>query len=181
MTEGGYIIFNTQVCTATAVIAWVAFETIRGGKPTLVGAATGAVAGLVAITPACATVSVPGALILGVVAGVVPQLVIPLVKSTFKIDDALDVFAVHGIAGISGTLLLPFLALIGTNGTPADDTGAQFIAQLWSVVASGVYVVIATLIIAFVVRAIFGMRAEDEAVADGLDLSSHGERAYDLS
>ena len=181
MTEGGYIIFNTQVCTATAVIAWVAFETIRGGKPTLVGAATGAVAGLVAITPACATVSVPGALILGVVAGVVPQLVIPLVKSTFKIDDALDVFAVHGVAGISGTLLLPFLALIGTNGTPADDTGAQFIAQLWSVIASGVYVVIATLIIAFVVRAIFGMRAEDEAVADGLDLSSHGERAYDLS
>lgn len=181
MTEGGYIIFNTQVCTATAAIAWIAFETIRGGKPTLVGAATGAVAGLVAITPACATVSVPGALILGLVAGVVPQLVIPLVKSAFKIDDALDVFAVHGVAGISGTLLLPFLALIGTNGTPADELGTQFISQLWSVISSGVYVIIATTIIAFVVRAVVGMRAEDEAVADGLDLSSHGERAYDLT
>ena len=183
--NAGYVIFSTQVAAAGASIAWVLFETIRTGKPTLVGAATGAVAGLVAITPAVGVVSVPGALILGLIAGVLPQVAIPLIKTTFKIDDALDVFAVHGVAGITGTLLLPFLAFIGTNGDAAliSEVGVmkQFITQLWSVVFSAAYVAVVTFVIAIVCRALVGMRAEDEAVSDGLDLASHGERAYDLT
>ena len=183
--NAGYVIFSTQVAAAGASIAWVLFETIRTGKPTLVGAATGAVAGLVAITPAVGVVSVPGALILGLIAGVLPQVAIPLIKTTFKIDDALDVFAVHGVAGITGTLLLPFLAFIGTNGDAAliSEVGVmkQFITQLWSVVFSAAYVAVVTFVIAIVCRALVGMRAEDEAVSDGLDLTSHGERAYDLT
>lgn len=182
--NAGHIMMNTQIAAATAALAWVLFEAARGGRPTLVGAATGAIAGLVAITPACYTVSAGGALVLGIVAGIVPQLAIGLIKNTFKIDDSLDVFAVHGVAGIVGTLLLPFLAAFGATsqffGSEDYNMFSQFWDQLASVLISLVYNVVVTLIIAYGLKFTLGIRVSEDAEAEGLDITSHGERAYDL-
>ncbi len=176
LANAGHMIMNTHVAAATAALVWPLFEAIRGGKPTLVGAATGAVAGLVAITPACHEVAAAGAFILGIAAGIIPQLAVGLVKSTLKIDDSLDVFAVHGVAGIVGTLLMPFLMFGAANSGAA----VVFIDQLAAVVISLIYNVIVTAILAYVLKFTIGMRVDDATEEEGLDITAHGERGYNL-
>ena len=176
LANAGHIMLNTHVAAATAALVWPLVEALRGGKPTLVGAATGAVAGLVAITPACHEVAAPGAFILGVLAGIVPQFAVSFVKTTLKIDDSLDVFAVHGVAGIVGTLAMPFL-MFGAANSGAD---VVFVDQLAAVVISLIYNVIVTAIIAYGLKFTIGMRVDEDAEDEGLDISSHGERGYNL-
>lgn len=176
LANAGHIMLNTHVAAATAALVWPLVEALRGGKPTLVGAATGAVAGLVAITPACHEVAAPGAFILGVLAGIVPQFAVSFVKTTLKIDDSLDVFAVHGVAGIVGTLAMPFLMFGAAN----SGANVVFIDQLAAVVISLMYNVIVTAIIAYALKFTIGMRVDEDAEDEGLDISSHGERGYNL-
>ena len=176
LANAGHIMLNTHVAAATAALVWPLVEALRGGKPTLVGAATGAVAGLVAITPACHEVAAPGAFILGVLAGIVPQFAVSFVKTTLKIDDSLDVFAVHGVAGIVGTLAMPFL-MFGAANSGAD---VVFVDQFAAVVISLIYNVIVTAIIAYALKFTIGMRVDEDDEDEGLDISSHGERGYNL-
>ena len=176
LANAGHIMLNTHVAAATAALVWPLVEALRGGKPTLVGAATGAVAGLVAITPACHEVAAPGAFILGVLAGIVPQFAVSFVKTTLKIDDSLDVFAVHGVAGIVGTLAMPF-PMFGAANSGAD---VVFVDQLAAVVISLIYNVIVTAIIAYALKFTIGMRVDEDDEDEGLDISSHGERGYNL-
>ena len=176
LANAGHIMLNTHVAAATAALVWPLVEALRGGKPTLVGAATGAVAGLVAITPACHEVAAPGAFILGVLAGIVPQFTVSFVKTTLKVDDSLDVFAVHGVAGIVGTLAMPFLMFGAAN----SGANVVFVDQLAAVVISLIYNVIVTAIIAYALKFTIGMRVDEDAEDEGLDISSHGERGYNL-
>ena len=118
----------------------------------------------------------PGAFILGVLAGIVPQFAVSFVKTTLKIDDSLDVFAVHGVAGIVGTLAMPFL-MFGAANSGAD---VVFVDQLAAVVISLIYNVIVTAIIAYGLKFTIGMRVDEDAEDEGLDISSHGERGYNL-
>ena len=173
----------THLSASAACITWAAWEYFKAGKVSLVGIVTGMVAGLASITPAAGHVGPLGALIIGGVAGILCQECIGLVKSRFNIDDSLDVFAVHGIGGLWGTLVLPFLAAGTLGGTGLGDVGVgqQFTVQLVGVLIVGVFTVIGTLIIAYICRAIFGMRLEDAAIEEGADYTSHGESAYDLS
>ena len=183
-------ILVTHLSASAACITWAAWEYFKGGKVSLVGIVTGMVAGLASITPAAGVVGPVGALIIGGVAGVLCQEAITLIKMRFSVDDSLDVFAVHGIGGLWGTLVLPFLAFPALGGTglgfvgdtdQAVGVGQQFLIQLAGVSIVGVFTIVGTLIIAFVCRAIFGMRLEDAAIEDGADYASHGESAYDLS
>ena len=142
------------------------------------------VAGLLSITPASGVVGPIGALIIGAVAGVLCQEMIGVVKSRFNLDDSLDVFAVHGVGGIWGTIALCFLASEGLGGAGLGDGISamdQLIVQLTGLAVVGVFTVVGTFVIAFVLKMIFGMRADEADVAEGLDISSQGESAYDLS
>lgn len=176
-------ILVTHLSASAACITWAAWEYRKAGKMSLVGIVTGMVAGLASITPAAGHVGPVGAIIIGGVAGILCQEVIGLVKNRFNIDDSLDVFAVHGVGGLWGTLVLPFLAggWIGGAGLGGVSIGEQFMVQLVGVAIVGVFTVIATLIIANVCRAIFGMRLDDSSIEEGSDYISHGESAYDLS
>ena len=173
----------THLSAAAACCSWSLWEKIRFGKPSLVGIATGMVAGLASITPASGSVGPVGAVIIGLVAGVVCQEMINIIKERLKLDDSLDVFAVHGVGGIWGTLVLPFLAAESLGGAGLDGVavGDKFMAQLAGVVVAGLYTLIVTAIIALLCRAIVGMRATESEVESGLDLSHHGERAYDYT
>ena len=141
------------------------------------------VAGLASITPAAGHVGPLGALIIGGIAGVVCQDCIGLVKTRFRIDDSLDVFAVHGVGGLLGTLILPFLAApwLGGTGLGGVSVGEQFMVQLVGVLIVGIFTLVGTFLIAALCRSICGMRLDDEAIEDGADYASHGESAYDLS
>ncbi|MGB0718571.1 MAG: ammonium transporter, partial [Alphaproteobacteria bacterium] len=176
-------ILVTHLSASAACITWAAWEYRKAGKMSLVGIVTGMVAGLASITPAAGHVGPAGAIIIGGVAGILCQEVIGLVKNRFNIDDSLDVFAVHGVGGLWGTLVLPFLAggWFGGAGLGGVSIGEQFMVQLVGVAIVGVFTVIATLIIANVCRAIFGMRLDDSSIEEGSDYISHGESAYDLS
>lgn len=183
-SEGVSAILVTHISAAAACCTWVLWEQFKGGKASLVGIATGMVAGLASITPASGVVGPIGALIIGAVAGVLCQEMIGVVKSRFNLDDSLDVFAVHGVGGIWGTIALCFLASEGLGGAGLGDGISaidQLIVQLTGLAVVGVFTVVGTFVIAFVLKMIFGMRADEADVAEGLDISSQGESAYDLS
>jgi Amt family ammonium transporter len=179
---------NTFVATAAAALAWLVVENIAKGKPSLLGAVTGAVAGLVAVTPASGFAGPMGALVLGLIAGVVCYLACSAVKSALGYDDALDVFGVHCIGGIVGALLTGILAnpaLGGTGifdyaaGKVADfDTATQLWAQFKAVVLTLVWSGVGTLILLGIVRVVIGLRPASDQEREGLDLVDHGERAY---
>ena len=176
--------FVTHISAATACCTWMLWERMRFGKASLIGIATGMVAGLASITPAAGHVGPVGALIIGGVAGILCQELINVVKQNFRIDDSLDVFAVHGVGGIWGTLALPFLAAAGLGGAGLGDgisAMSQFVVQIAGVVVVAVFTIVATVVIALVCRAIVGMRTDADSEQEGLDLTAHGERAYDLS
>ena len=170
---------NTHVAAAVAATAWLLMESISGGKPTTLGFVSGAVAGLVAITPAAGFVTLLGALIIGLAAGVVCFLALRL-KTMFKFDDSLDVIAVHLVGGILGALLLGLLADAGIN--PAATGGIeQLTRQATSVVIAFGYSFIVTFVIAKVLDAAMGLRVTQADEHEGLDISLHEEQSYLLS
>ncbi|MEN8694407.1 MAG: ammonium transporter [Akkermansiaceae bacterium] len=169
--SAGMAMLTTQVATASAVVVWAALEWIISKKPTAVGVATGAVAGLVAITPASGSTTVAGALIIGAVSSLAGYFMVTKVKHALKYDDSLDVFGVHGIGGIVGALLTGVFLREGYDGSFI----IQLKAVLFTVVWSGVVSVIA-LFIAKVVCG--GLRVSEEVEHAGLDVSDHGEEAY---
>jgi Amt family ammonium transporter len=146
------------------VIEWAKY-----GKPSSVGIVTGMVAGLASITPASGFVGPIGAIIIGIAGGAICQWVTTLFKQTLKIDDSLDVFAVHGVGGMFGIIMLVVFGHAGAT----EQFGGLAVVGIWTLVT--------TTVIVLVVKAIFPLRVGEEDEATGLDLSSHGERAYDMS
>ena len=159
----------THLSAAMASLTWALWEKIKFGKASLVGMVTGTIAGLASITPASGFVGPVEALIIGAVAGVLCQEAVVLIRNVLKIDDTLDVFAVHGVGGIFGTIMI---AVFGAGA---------WAAQLGSLVIVGVWTIVITLVLAFAVKMVTPLRVDEEAETNGLDLSTHGERAYDTT
>ncbi|MFP6748112.1 MAG: ammonium transporter [Alphaproteobacteria bacterium] len=173
----------THISAATASITWAFLEWRRFGKASLVGIVTGMVAGLATITPASGFVGPLGALAIGLLAGIVCHFAVEWVKKKIKIDDSLDVFAVHGVGGALGTLLTAVFAAASLGGMGlADGTsmGSQFGVQLLGVVAVLAWSVGVSFIIIKICQATVGLRVSEEDEIEGLDLIAHGERGYDL-
>ena len=180
--EAGVAFINTNTAIAAALLSWIAVEKVRTGRPTTLGAISGAVAGAVAITPACAYVNTLGATVIGLLAGVASALAVSL-KFRLRLDDSLDVLAVHGVAGLLGTLLLGFFATassLGRNGLFYGGGGGLLGDQLLAVVSVGVYSFAVTFGIAFLIRRLAGLRVSEEQEVNGLDISLHEETAYDF-
>jgi Amt family ammonium transporter len=176
---------NTTTAAATAVVGWLLVEQFRDGKPTTLGAASGAVAGLVGITPGCGYVEPLGAAAIGLVAGLICSLAIGL-KYRLRLDDSLDVLAVHGIGGFTGMILIGLFASKGVNSAGADGLFyGGGLDQLWrqavATFAALGYSLVVTLVIAFVIHRTIGLRADREAELDGIDEAEHAESAYDLA
>lgn len=186
--DAAMAILVTHISAATAAITWMFYEWIKFGKPTALGTVTGMVAGLGTITPASGFVGPAGALVIGFIAGIVCFNAVIIIKQKFKIDDSLDVFPVHGVGGIIGTLMVGFFASkeLGIfSGQGGWDREAiviteQLQIQLTGVVATVVYTVIATYLILKVVDVITGLRVSEEEEQQGLDIVSHEETGYDL-
>ncbi len=159
----------THISAAAASLTWALWERIRFGKSSLVGLVTGTIAGLASITPASGSVGPIEALLIGAIAGIMCQELCHVVKRALKIGDALDVFAVHGVGGMFGIIML---AVFGHAGW-TEQLGGLAVVGLWTVIV--------TTAIVLVVKAIFPIRVSEEDEHTGLDLASHGERAYDMS
>lgn len=176
-------ILNTHLAACAAAITWLLVERAKIGKATSIGIVTGAVAGLATVTPAAGYVGPLGAIILGALAGLVCFGAVLLIKQRIQIDDSLDVFAVHGVGGMLGSLLFPLLILPVFGGPGYEEgvtLGSQLVAQLIGVGVVALYTALVTWIIAFIISYAIPMRVDEEAEHDGLDLSSHGERGWDL-
>ncbi len=176
-------IMNTHLAACAAALGWIVIEKLKIGKATSVGIVTGAVAGLATITPAANNVGPLGAIILGLLAGGVCFAAVQFVKQRLKIDDSLDVFAVHGVGGIMGSLLMPVFILPALGG-PGYETGASMgtmlVAQFIGVAVVALWTAVITLIIGWMISMVIPMRIDEEAEHDGLDLASHGERGWEL-
>ncbi|WP_342024322.1 ammonium transporter [Arthrobacter citreus] len=180
--EAGLIWVNTMAAPAAAMVGWLLIERLRDGRPTSLGAASGIVAGLVAITPACANVSPLGAVGLGLVAGVLSALAVGL-KYKLGYDDSLDVVGVHLVAGIVGTIALGFIALPveGEGGGLFYGGGfAQLGAQLVAAVVAIAFSAVLTLIIGLAIHKTIGFRVSEDSEVNGVDLSEHAETAYEF-
>jgi Amt family ammonium transporter len=173
----------THLSASTASLVWLVIEKIRFGKPSLVGLVTGTIAGLATITPASGTVGPLGAILIGLAGGLICYYAVDLIKLRMKIDDSLDVLAVHGVGGATGTLLVPFLAGIGYGGTGLAEgvtASNQFLTQLLGVVSVAAWSAFATIIIVLVTKSFIGLRVSKDAEIEGLDFTSHGETGYRL-
>ena len=153
-------------------------EWFKNGKPGLVGLVTGTIAGLATITPASGFVDPKSAFIIGVAAGAICYYFSVLIKQTFNIDDSLDVFAVHGVGGMLGTIMVGFLANESIGGTAGS--WAQAKVQITGVIAVATLSIVATYIIVKIVQSIVGLRVSNKDAQEGLDITSHGERGYHL-
>jgi ammonium transporter, Amt family len=173
----------THISASVAALAWMLIERIKVGKSTAVGFATGAVAGLATITPAAGVVGPGGAMVIGLAAAIVCFFAVGMVKGTLKIDDTLDVFAVHGVGGILGSLLLAIFASKDLGGAGYNE-GVTMASQLWvqlkAVAIVATWSAVATVIIGYMVSMVIPMRVSEDVERDGLDLASHGERAWDM-
>jgi ammonium transporter, Amt family len=177
----GLVFLNTFICAATATVAWTLGEWMFRGKPTMLGAASGAVAGLVAITPSCGVLSPGGAIILGLIAGLVCLWAVAGLKKALGYDDSLDVFGVHCVGGIVGALACGILGHPSLGGVGAfDSIGAQTLIQAEGVLFSVVWSGVITAIIFLGLKATIGVRPTEEVEREGLDVAEHGERAYEL-
>jgi Amt family ammonium transporter len=180
--DAGMTMLATHLAAATATLTWMAIERIKFGKPSVVGAVTGSVAGLATITPASGYVGPLGAVALGFAASCLCFTAVSLVKRRFKVDDALDVLGVHGVGGALGSIALPFAASIGIGGAVlSHPIPQQFVVQLLGVASAAIWSVALTAIIVKVVTAVTGLRASREAEIQGLDFVSHGETGYHVS
>ena len=179
--SAGMALLVTHIAAATASLVWMFIEWFRFGRPSLVGIVTGMVAGLATVTPASGFIGVPGGLILGLAGGVACYVAVDLIRVRLKIDDSLDVFAVHGVGGILGSLLVAYLALPAFGGLGLADgvtAGSQFMVQLASVAITVLWTGIGSYVILKVIGAVIGLRVDQQDEIEGLDLSQHGERGY---
>jgi Amt family ammonium transporter len=179
--DAGMAMLVTHVSAATASLVWMFIDWLKFGKPTLVGLVTGTIAGLASITPASGFVGPLGALIIGGSAGIICYVLVSFVKNTLKVDDSLDVFAVHGAGGVLGILLVSFLvdSNIGGAGYAEGMTASsQLNVQLIGIGSVFVWSIVASLIIIVIVKALTGLRVDDSFEEEGLDISSHGETNY---
>jgi Amt family ammonium transporter len=176
-------IINTHAAAVTAAMVWIGIERVTFGKPTTVGFATGAVAGLATVTPAAGFISPGGAILMGILAAAVCYYAIQLIKVKLRIDDSLDVFAVHGVGGMLGSLLVAFFMSEGFGGVGYGDSmsfGSQLGAQVLAVGAVAIYSLIATALIALAVSLVLPMRVSEDDERQGLDIANHGERGWDF-
>jgi len=181
---------NTFVATAAAALSWMFLEWMFKGKPSMLGAASGAVAGLVAITPACGWLGPMGSIALGLIAGAICLWAVNGLKKIFGYDDALDVFGVHCIGGIVGALGVGVFAAPSLGGTGvydyvankvADyDMGTQLISQAWGVGTTVVWSAVVAFICYKIVDIVIGLRVTEEVEREGLDVNEHGETAYHM-
>ncbi len=181
--DAGMAMTVTHISAATASLVWVAIEWSKFGKPSLVGMVTGTIAGLATITPASGFVGPAAALVIGLIGGTACFFLVGIVKQRFKVDDSLDVFAVHGVGGVTGVLLTGICvdAALGGAGLPDGRTVAQqFGVQLLGAVATLVWSVAASYAIVMVVKATVGLRVEKEDEEKGLDQTAHGESGYNI-
>lgn len=181
--DAGMAMLVTHISAATGSLVWLTIEWMKFGKPSLVGIVTGMVAGLATITPASGFVGPMGALIIGLAGGIICYYAVSLVKHTLKIDDSLDVFAVHGVGGAIGILLVAVLVDTSFGGSGLGEgmsIGSQFGVQLTGLVAVLVWSAIASVIICLIVKVVVGLRVSDDQELEGLDITSHGETGYNL-
>ena len=179
--DAGMAMLVTHLSAATASIVWLVIEKMRYGKSSLVGVVTGTIAGLATITPASGTVGPLGGVLLGLAGGIVCYYAVDLIKIRLKIDDSLDVLAVHGVGGALGTILLVFLASVGTGGTGLAEgvtISSQLGTQVIGVVAVAAWSIVATVIIVQITKITVGFRALESDEIEGLDFAHHGESAY---
>jgi Amt family ammonium transporter len=186
------VIFNTILAASAAALAWTAGEWVTRGHPSLLGAFTGAVAGLVAVTPACGWVSPTAALIIGIVAGIVCLWAVVWLKAKLGYDDSLDVFGVHGVGGIVGALLTgyfvnPAIGGVGVTDYLATDTSVkaleysfsvQMTAQIYSVLTAVILSAVVSYVALMICKYTTGLRVPEQEEREGLDIGTHGERAY---
>ena len=172
----------THISAAVATITWMFMDISRNGKPGLVGMITGMVAGLATVTPASGFIGPMGAIILGISSGVICYIAVGFIKNKLNLDDSLDVFAVHGVGGIIGTMLAGVLATEQFGGLGLETSiGEQTYIQFVGVISVALYTLIATIIITSLVRAVFGLRIDGvEEDGDGVDVNTHGESGYNL-
>jgi Amt family ammonium transporter len=173
-------LINTLLATAAAVLGWTLVEAVTKGKPSALGAASGAVAGLVGVTPACGTVGPAGAIVIGLVCGMACVWGVNGLKRMLKVDDTADVFGVHGVGGIIGAILTGVFSADALGGTKAGlAIGHQVGIQALSVVVTMIWSTVVTLIALYIVKRVIGVRVNEESERIGLDISSHGESAYE--
>ena len=181
--DAGMAMAVTHISAATAALVWIVIEWSKFGRPSMVGAVTGAVAGLATITPASGYVGPGAALVIGLAGGTICYFMVGLIKRGFKIDDSLDVFAVHGVGGATGVVLTAIFmdAALGGIGFPeGGGMGGQVGAQLTGLVVTAAWSLGISLIIAKAVQAMIGLRVSAETEEQGLDARVHGERAYNM-
>jgi Amt family ammonium transporter len=178
-----YAFVATHLAAATGTLAWAGIEWVKRGKPSILGACSGAVAGLVCVTPAAGFVTPGSAMILGVVAGIVCYFACTTIKSKFGYDDSLDAFGVHGVGGFVGAILTGVFATKHISGDALksgllEGNSQQVINQLIGAGAALALALVGTFIILKVVDALVGLRASQDDEIQGLDLSQHGEEGY---
>jgi ammonium transporter, Amt family len=176
---------TTTLAAAVASVAWAVCEIIERGKASILGFCSGIVAGLVVVTPACGFITATGAIIIGILAGVVPFLAVVKLKAIFKYDDALDTFGVHAVGGTLGAILTGFLATTDANANLATNLKNIVGHTLWlhQLAAMGVTLamaIVATVVIAYIVKATIGLRPTPDVERQGLDINEHGEEGYIL-
>ncbi len=171
---------NTFICTAAATLAWCAIEGLQRGKASMLGAASGMVTGLVAVTPACGTIGPMGAIALGVLATLASYFFVTVVKLKLKYDDSLDVFGIHGVAGIVGAVLTGVFSAAAFGGVKGDDYA--MLPQLWVQIEGVLITIVWSGVVSYVafklVDMTMGLRVDTDTERQGLDLTSHGEQAY---
>jgi len=179
----GAAFLNTNTAAAVAAMSWMFTEWIHSGKPTVLGLASGALGGLVAITPAAGFVNIFGAIIIGIAAGVIPFFAVAYLKPKLGYDDTLDAFGIHGVGGTIGAILTGVFADPSINeagkGLLYGNAG-QLLTQIIAVGVTVIYSALATLVIFMIIKVIIGLRVDIEEEISGLDESQHGEKAYDL-
>ena len=181
--SAGMAMTVTHISAAAASLTWMVIEWLQHGKPSLVGFVTGTIAGLATITPGSGFVGPVGGLVYGIAAGMVCYVAVTLMKQKFKIDDSLDVFAVHGVGGAMGILLTSFFAAKGLGGLGLADgmtMGKQFWGQLVGLVAVAAWAAVISYVIVKVTSAVTGLRVSADDETEGLDITAHGEREYNL-
>lgn len=179
--NAGMAIMVTHIAAAVGALVWMVAEWLRFGRPSLVGIATGMVAGLATVTPASGFISIPGGLILGFGGGLVCYFAVDLIRGKLNIDDSLDVFAVHGVGGILGSLMVAVLATEGFSGAGLAEgvsMGEQFMVQLTCVAITFIWTAVASFAILKLVGAFVPLRVSNGVEVEGLDLAQHGERGY---
>ena len=169
----------TQISPCVAALTWIFLESVRSGKPSALGFATGAIAGLAAITPASGTVGPIGAIVIGCASSVLAYIAATYVKFRFRYDDALDVVGVHGVGGLVGIILVAIFASTSYGGSVADlDIGAQLGIQVYGGIFAVVYTAIVSYIVLKVVDMLVGLRVDEDGESQGLDITDHGEEGY---